>query len=98
MSVIWAFLNTLKNVNGKLIFKRLAKVTLLVLTIPHFNASEGWVFSLVTKNKTKFQPNLKLDGILASTLTIKLANVQPCYKFESQEMRESARKLLEHTV
>jgi len=40
MDVIWAFLNTLKDVNGKLIFERLAKVALLVLTIPHSNASE----------------------------------------------------------
>ena len=38
MDVIWAYLNTLKNIDGKFIFERLAKVALLVLTIPHSNA------------------------------------------------------------
>ena len=93
MDVIWGFLNTVKNIDGKLTFERLAKVALLVLTIPHSNAEEEQVFSLVTKNKTKFRPNLKLDGTLASILTIKLANPQPCYKFEPpQEVIESAKK------
>lgn len=92
MDVIWSFLNTIKNPDGKLIFERLAKVALLVLTIPHSNAQEERVFSLVTKNKTKFRPNLKLDGTLASILTIKLANAQPCHKFEPpQEVIESAK-------
>ena len=93
MDVIWGYLNSVKNIDGKLTFERLAKVSLLVLTIPHSNAEEERLFSLVTKNKTKFRPNLKLDGTLASILTIKLANPQPCYTFEPpQEMIESAKK------
>ena len=93
MDVIWGYLNSVKNVDRKLTFERLAKVALLVLTIPHSNAEEERVFSLVTKNKTKFRPNLKLDGTLASILTIKLANPQLCYKFEPpQEVIESAKK------
>ena len=93
MDVIWAYLSTVKNVDGKLTFEQLAKVALLVLTIPHSNAQEERVFSLVTKNKTKFRPNLKLDGTLASILTIKLANAQPCYKFNPpKEVIESAKK------
>ena len=50
------------------------RIALLALTLPHSNAEEELVFSLVTKNKTKFRPNLKLDGTLSSILTIKLAN------------------------
>ena len=93
MDVIWAYLNTLKNIDGKLIFEWLAKVALLVLTIPHSNAQEERVFSLVTKNKIKFRPSLKLDGTLASILTIKLANEQPCYKFDPpHEVIASAKK------
>ena len=54
MDVIWAYLSTVKNIDGQFIFEWLAKVALLVLTIPHSNAQEERVFSLVTKNKTKF--------------------------------------------
>ena len=93
MGVIWAYLSAVKNIDGKFIFERLAKVALLVLTIPHSNAQEERVFSLVTKNKTKFRPSLKLDGTLASILMIKLANEQPCYKFDPpQEVIASAKK------
>ena len=65
-------LNRVKNVDGYLTFERLAKVALLVLTIPHSKAQEERFFSLVTKNKIKFRPSLKLNGTLASILTIKL--------------------------
>ena len=59
----------------------------------HSNAEEERVFSLVTKNKTKFRPNLKLDGTLSSILTIKLANTAPCQNYEPPtEVIESARK------
>ena len=38
---------------------------------------------MLTKNKTTFRPSLKLDGTLSSILTIKLANPEPCFKYES---------------
>ena len=67
------------------------RIALLVLTLPHSNAEEEQVFSLVTKNK--FRPNLKLDGTLSSILTIKLANTAPCQDYEPpKEVLESARK------
>ena len=66
-------------------------VALLVLMLP--NAEEERVFSMVTKNKTKFRPNLKLDGTLSSILTIKLAKTDPCHKYEStSEVLETAKK------
>ena len=55
---------------------------LLVLVLPHSNAAEERVFSMVTKNETAFRPSLKLDGTLSSILTIKLANPEPCFKYE----------------
>ena len=54
----------------------------LVLTLPHSNAEEERVFSLINKNKTKFRPNLSLDGTLSSIVTVKLANPEPSAKFE----------------
>ena len=48
---------------------------------------------MVTKNKTAFRPNLKLDGTLASILTVKLANPEPCFEYEPPvSVLETAKK------
>ena len=92
MDVIWAYLKTVKHADSSLAFQKLADVALLVYA-PAFQCRRGAVFSLVTKNKTKFRPNLSLDGTLSSIITIKLANSTPCSKFEpDEEVLESARK------
>jgi len=82
MDIIWSYLSGARTMDGKLLFKKLANVALLVLTLPHSNTQEERVFSMVTKNKTKFRPSLELDGTLSNILTIKLANADPCYAFE----------------
>lgn len=94
MDVIWSYLKTKKHTDSTPAFPKLAEVALTVLTLPHSNAEEERLFSLVTKNKTKFRPNLKLDGTLSSILTIKLAtNNSPCSKYEpTKEVLDSARK------
>ena len=70
------------NPDGLLRFKRLSKIAQVVLIIPHSNANEERVFSLITKNKTMFRSNMKLDGTLQSILSIKLANNLDCVKYE----------------
>ena len=55
---------------------------MLVLLIPHSNAQEEHIFSMVCKNKTAFQPNLNPKGTLSSSLTIKLANDVPANQIE----------------
>ena len=82
MDVLWAYMQAMRSIDGELKFPKLANVALLALTLPHSNAAEERVFSMVTKNKTKFRPSLKIDGTLSSILTIKLANPEPCHKFE----------------
>ena len=83
----------MKNPDSMLRFARLAKVALLVLTLPHSNAEEERVFSMITKNKTDFRPNLKLDGTLMSILSVKLANPEPCQKYEPPKaVIETAKK------
>ena len=57
----------------------------LVLILPHSNASEERIFSMVTKNKTTFRSNLKLDGTPSSILTVKLANPEPCHMYEPEK-------------
>ncbi len=53
-----------ENPDNSLMFEKLSKVTLLVLTLPHSNFEEERLFSMTTKNKTKIRPSLKLDGTL----------------------------------
>ena len=83
----------MKSSDGTVQFTRLAIVAHLVLILPHSNAQEERVFSMVTKNKTAFRPNLTVDGILASILSVKLANPEPFHCFEPpQSLIETAKK------
>ncbi len=63
-------------------FERLAVVAKLVLVLPHANADAERVFSVVGLNKTKRRDSLALDGNLSSIMTIKMANLEPCFKWE----------------
>ncbi|CAL8234401.1 unnamed protein product [Boreogadus saida] len=40
------------------------------------------VFSVVGLNKTKTRNSLALDGTLSSIMTIKMADLEPCFKWE----------------
>ena len=65
-------------------FSHLLKVAELVLILPHSNAGEERLFSMVRKNKTDSRSRLKLDGTLSNLLAMKLQYpecVSPCYKF-----------------
>ena len=73
MDLIWAHLATKTNVDGSSQFPLLSQVAQLALTIPHSNASEERVFSLVRKNKTPFRPNLDPEETLGSIVTTKMA-------------------------
>ena len=45
----------------------------LILSLPHSNAEEEHLFSMVKRNKTAFRPNLDRQETLGSILTVKLA-------------------------
>ena len=83
--VIWNYLATVKRPDGRKAFPRLSAVAKLVLVLPHSNAGEERVFSLVRKNKTPFRANLSVEGTLPNLLAIKLATEVPCHKFEPPE-------------
>ena len=53
-------------------FKHLPKVTRLVLVLPHSNAGEERLFSIVRKNKTESRVLMKLEGTLSSLLAMRL--------------------------
>uniref|UniRef100_A0A1X7VIW8 HAT C-terminal dimerisation domain-containing protein n=1 Tax=Amphimedon queenslandica TaxID=400682 RepID=A0A1X7VIW8_AMPQE len=86
MHVIWSELGRKKLPDGSYQLSRIAKIAKLVLVIPHSNAEEERLFSMVTKNKTAFRPNHKLNGTLCSILLVKLgipdSREQPCHEFE----------------
>ena len=65
---------------------------MLVLIIPHSNAEEERVFSMVRKNKTAFRPALDPKGTLSSILTIKLAHTEAAHQFEpNKELLKTAK-------
>ena len=73
----------LRRPDGQLRFQRLVRVAKLVLTMPHSNAAEERVFSMIRKNKTPFRPNLDPSETLGSIITIKMELEQrdPSRKF-----------------
>ena len=92
MDVIWGYLSSLKLSSGCCKFGRLSKVAKTVLILPHSNAGEEHVFSLVRKNKTPFRPSLQVDGTLASLFTIKMASIRETSFEPPKELLSSAKK------
>ena len=93
MDKVWSHITSMKSPDGTVHFSKLAKMAQLVLILPHSNAHEVRVFSMITKNKTTFRSNLKLDGTLSSILSVKPANLEPCRYFEPPPaVTETARK------
>ncbi|XP_033115332.1 uncharacterized protein LOC117115582 [Anneissia japonica] len=80
---IWHSISNMKTVEGTSRFPRLVNVAKLVLVIPHSNAEEERIFSMVRKNKTSFRSNLDPKGTLSSILTVKLAQHLPVHAYET---------------
>ena len=91
MDVIWGYLSSLKLGNGRHNFSGIKDVAKTVLILPHSNAGEERVFSLIRKNKTAFRPSLQVDGTLASLLTIKMANKESSFE-PPADLLSSAKK------
>lgn len=99
MDIIWASLASMNSPYGRPRFPMLGNVAKLVLVLPHSNAEEERLFSLVRKNKTAFRPNLKLDGTLSSILTVKLGNPTLCHKYEpTKSVLDIAKSLQWNTI
>ena len=81
--ILWHELQKVEDVNGKEKFGLMAKVAKLVLILPHSNADEERVFSIVRKNKTACRANLSLATTLPSILQCKLNALShmKCYEY-----------------
>ena len=80
MDIIWGYL--------KPKVPLLCEAVLSVLIIPHSNAAEERVFSLIGKNKTEFRSRLDLKGSLNSLMRIKLSLPEfliPCHMWNPPE-------------
>ena len=73
MDVIWTYLSGVNNVDSSLRFELLSSVARLVLVIPHSNAGEERVFSLIKQNRTPIRSSVNANGTLSS---MKLGVVQ----------------------
>ena len=63
IDVLWGFLRGVKKPGKNLFeFDLLFKVAEVIMTIPHSNAGEERIFSLINKNKTPSRSSLKLDA------------------------------------
>ena len=70
--VLWRYLRGVKKPGASgCEFDLLFKVEEVVMTIPHSNAGEERIFSLINKNKTPSRSSMKLDGTLSSIIVIK---------------------------
>ena len=74
LDLIWHHLSTMKAPDGTHRFNRLCLIAKLVMVIPHSDAQEESVFSMIRKNKTCFRPSLVPKGTLSSIRTVKLAS------------------------
>ena len=87
MDMIWSHLSvvTLPGLET-LRFPRLSKVAKVALTIPHSNAAEEHVFSVIQKIKRDDRGKLKLEGTLSSLVSVKInlpeSKATPCYAFD----------------
>eukprot|EP00057_Strongylocentrotus_purpuratus_P020198 XP_011674672.1 PREDICTED: uncharacterized protein LOC105443327 [Strongylocentrotus purpuratus] len=79
---VWTEIRTLKDhVTDKLKYDNLGKLMHAILALPHSNADDERLFSIVRKNSTEFRPSLKTTT-LSDILTKKLRNQAmkvPCY-------------------
>ena len=67
---------------GERRFTLLPAVAQLVLILPYSNAGEERVFSLVTKNKTKFRASIAVEKTLGNILAVKMNCSQKCYELK----------------
>ena len=91
---MWHYLGNLQGCDG-FRFNFLYEVVKYILLLPHSNADEERIFSLIAKNKAKFRASLSNETSLPSILSSKVNcfNYTACYKFEpSQSLIENAKR------
>ena len=63
----------------------LREIALAILVVPHSNAADERVLSVIRKNKTEFRSRLDLSKLLNSVMRVKMSlpeQIQPCYRWK----------------
>ena len=98
MDRIWSHISQMKIPGRECArFPNLSPIAMLVLTIPHSNAGEERVFSVIRKIRRDDRGKLQLEGTLSSLITVTLnlpeSKAQPCYAFHpSKTLFQQAKK------
>jgi len=93
IDVLWGFLRGVKTPGtSSFEFNLLFKVAEAVMTIPHSNAPEERIFSLINKNKTPSRSSLKIDGTLSSLITVKTHIENPLQWKPPKSLVQKAKK------
>ena len=77
MDMVWGYLRKR--------FPLLTEITLAILVVPHSNAADERVLSMIRKSKTEFRSRLDLSKSLNSVMRIKMSlpeQIQPCYHWK----------------
>ena len=98
MDRIWSHISQMKLPGMDIArFACLFSVAKVVLSIPHSNAGEERVFSVIRKIKREDRGRLQMEGTLSSLITVKLnlpeSKAHPCYEFQpSKTLLQKAKK------
>ena len=93
IDAIWSHTKSMKLADLNPRFPNLCQVAELVIVIPHSNGSEERVFSLVTKNKTQYRPNLDIGETLAwEALLLPKLHFQTTLTLQSSSQHQSCWK------
>ena len=89
VDILWYYITSMRLSETSIShFKVLPRIAVIVLVLPHSNASLKRLFSIIQKNKTDIRSSLKLDGTLSSILSIKTHNPESrsmCFKWRPDQ-------------
>ena len=97
VDMLWYYIASMRLLETSISrFKVLPRIAVIVLVLPHSNASLERLFSIIRKNKTDMRSSLKLDGTLSSILSMKTHNPESrtlCFKWRpDQDLLELSHK------
>lgn len=94
VDILWGYLKGVKTPGtNSLEFDLLFRVAEVVMTIPHSNAGEERIFSLINKkNKTPSRSSLNLNGTLSSLVVVKTHIQDPLNWQPTTSLIEKAKK------
>ena len=93
VDILWDFFRGIKTPGtASFQYDLLFKVAEMIITIPHSNAAEERIFSMINKNKTSSRSSLSLEGTLSSIMIVKTYIDDPLAWKPPQDLLTKAKK------